>query len=239
MLTTCIIIVFVLNYKHHVDAIPICREKDKEPLKSTIGSVSLSEYYQEWSYSNPDSGKEQTKNNEREQPDFAECNDLEILKRSVTHQYNEAAKKVEEFYVNVKETLKNEQAKVREAVVKHQSKTEEFFRILDIDIKDQLDTACECESQLTNALERLKSGDSSALAVLEENQDRLISLEKENGRLELCVQREDRKIPKSSESLSTSQRVQEDLKNLLKVEIKTKQTNTDNPDDVYDTYTLI
>ena len=164
---------------------------------------------------------------------------LRNLKRSVTQQYNEAAKKVEEFYVNVKETLKNEQANVREAVVKHQSKTEEFFRILDIDIKDQLDTAYECESQLTNALERLKSGDSSALAVLEENQDRITSLEKENVRLEHCVQREDSKIPKSSESLSTSQRVQEDLKNLLKVEIKTKQTNTENPDDVYDTYTLI
>ena len=220
-----IIIVFVLNYKHHVDVIPMSQEKDKEPLKSKSGSAVLSDYYDEWSC-NPDSGNEQTQNNEREQADFAECNDLEILKRSVTQQYNQAAKKVEEFYVNVKETLKNEQAKVREAVVKHQSKTEEFFRILDIDIKDQLDTACECESQLTNALERLKSGDSSALAVLEENQDRLISLEKENGRLELCVQREDRKIPRSSESLSTSQRVQEDLKNLLKVEIETKQTNT-------------
>ena len=228
----------MLHYKHHVDAIPISWEKDKEPLKSTIGSVLLSDYYEEWSC-DPDSGKEQTQNNGREQPDFAECNDLEILKRSVTHQYNQAAKKVEQFYVNVKENLKNEQSKVREAVVKHQSKTEEFFRNLDIDIKDQLDTACECESQLTDALERLKSGDSSALAVLEENQDRLISLEKENGRLEICVQREDRKIPKSSESLSTSQRVQEDLKNLLKVEIETKQTNTDNLDDVDDPYTLI
>ena len=221
-------IVFVLHYKHHIDAIPISREKDKQPLESTIRRVSLSEHYVVCSYSNPDSG---------EQPNFAELN--EILKRSVTHQYNQAAKKVEEFYVNVKENLINEQSKVREAVVKHQSRTEEFFRNLDIDIKDQLDTACECESQLINALERLKSGDSSALAVIEENQDRITSLEKENIRLELCVQREDSKIPMSSESLSTSQRVQEDLKNLLKVEIETKQTNTDNPDDVDDTYTLI
>ena len=227
--------VFVLHYKykHHVDAIPISGQKDEQPLESTFGRVSLSKHYVVRSYGNPESGKEQTK-----KPDLPECNYLEILKRSVTRQYNEAAKKVEEFYVNVKENLINEQSKVKEAVVKHQSGTEEFFRNLDIDIKDQLDTARECESQLTNALERLKSGDSSALAVIEENQDRITSLEKKNDRLELCFQREDSKIPMSSESLSTSQRVQEDLKNLLKVEINTKQTSNDNPDDVDDTYTL-
>ena len=224
----------MLHYKHHVDAIPISREKDEQPLESAIERVSLSKHYVVRSYCNPNSGKEQTK-----KPDFPECNYLEILKRSVTQQYNEAAKKVEQFYVNVEETLKNEQGKVREAVVKHQIKTEEFYRNLDIDIKSQLDTARECESQLTNALERLKSGDSLALAVIEENQDRITSLEKENVRLELCVQREDSKIPKSSESLSTSHRVQEDLKNLLKIEINTKQTSNNNPDDVDDTYTLI
>ena len=195
-------IVFVLPYKHHVDA--ISGQKDKQPLESTIGRVPLSKHYVVRSYSNPDSAKEQTKNNGREQPDFAECNYSECLKKLVTHQYNEAAKKVEEFYVNVKENLNNEQSKVRKAVVKHQSETEKFFRNLDINIKHQLDTGRECESQLTNALERLKSGDSSALAVIKKIQDRITSLEKENVRLELCVQREDSKIPMSSESLSTS-----------------------------------
>ena len=145
---------------------------------------------------------------------------LDTLQMKTTTEYNSVMKTVEKFHFDVQHELRTQQ----DATTKQLSKqnlaaiemTNSLFTRMDVFTQGTESL----ETELQHSLERLEVGDSLALATLERAQRDCIKMEGEIQKIEKDLAKYQQTIPTSVNSLSTSERVLQDLQAILKVQMK-------------------
>ena len=145
---------------------------------------------------------------------------LDTLKMKTTTAYNSAMKTVEKFHFDIQHALRTEQDATTKSLHKQNLVANEttncLFTRMDVLTKE----TTSLETELQHSLERLEVGDSLALATLERAQRDCIKMEGEIQKIEKDLAKYQQTIPTSVNSLSTSERVLQDLQAILKVQMK-------------------
>ena len=162
-----------------------------------------------------------------------ELKTLDTLKVKTTTEYNSVVKKVEEFNFDVQHALRKEQDAITKKLSKQNLVANEMINSL-LTCMDVLTQEAESlETELQHSLERLEVGDSLALATLERAQKDYNKMEGEIQKIEKDLARCQQKIPTSVNSLSTSERVLQDMQAILKVQMKVIMDEDENDEDLY------
>ena len=156
-----------------------------------------------------------------------ELKTLDTLKMKTTTEYNSVVKKVGKFHFDVQHALRKEQDATTKKLSKQNLKSVEMTNSL-LTRMDVLTQGTESlETELQHSLEKLEVGDSLALATLERAQKDYIKLEEEIQKIEKDLTRCQQTIPTSVNSLSTSERVLQDMQAIFKVQMKVKVDEDD------------
>ena len=149
-----------------------------------------------------------------------ELKTLDTLQMKTTAAYNSVMKTVEKFHFDVQHELRKEQDATTKQLSKQNLTADKMTNSLltHMDVFTQRTESLETELQ--HSLERLEVGDSLALATLERAQRDYNKMEEEIQKVEKDLARCQQKIPTSVNSLSTSERVLQDLQAILKVQMK-------------------
>ena len=160
-----------------------------------------------------------------------ELQTLDTLKLKTTTEYNSVENTVEEFHFDVQHELRTEQVATTKKLSKQKQvageTTNSLLTRMDLLTKE----TTSLETELQHSLGRLEVGDSLGLKTLERAERDYIKMEGEIQRIERDLARCQQKIPTSVNSLSTSERVLQDLQAILKVQ--TKVTTDEDDEDLY------
>ena len=152
-----------------------------------------------------------------------ELKTLGTSQMKTTTDYNSVMKTVEEFHFEVQHALRTEQDATTKKLSRQNLAAGEMTNSL-LTCMDVLTQGTESlETELQHSLERLEVGDSLALATLERAQMDCIKMEGELQKIERRLARFQQTIPTSVNSLSTSERVLQDLQAKLEVQMKDMQ----------------
>ena len=162
-----------------------------------------------------------------------ELKTLDTLKMKTTTEYNSVVKTVEEFHFDIQHELRTEQDATTKKLSKQNLAADEMTNSL-LTRMDVLTQETESlETELQHSLGRLEVGDSLALATLERAQKDYIKMEGKIQKIEKDLARCQQKIPTSVNSLSTSERVLQDMQAILKVQMKVIIDEDDDDEDLY------
>ena len=154
---------------------------------------------------------------------------LEKLKRTTTVEHNTAARNVDLFHHQVQEALSNEQLDTKKTLTDYKRRMDRHKDANGKDIEELLEKTTELQKSLHKAVSKLKIGDSTALSTIEKVDDEFVDIEKLLRQLEKNIDRYQRHTHRvqSSSSTSTGDRVLQDLKANITININVSGTVDD------------
>ena len=160
---------------------------------------------------------------------------LDNLKRTTIVEHNTAARNVETFHFQVQEALSNERTGTEKTLTEYKRKMDKHGDDYEKDLEDLLERTTELEKNLQKVIAKLKIGDSTAFSMGTVDEE-FVKLEKQFGHLEKKVDKYQRFTQRvhSYTSMSTSDRVLQDLQTNIKINI-----NVSGASDDEDTYELV
>ena len=162
-----------------------------------------------------------------------ELKTLGTLRLKTTTEFTSAMKTVEEFHFDIQHAVRKEQDAATKKLSKQNLAVGEMTNFLLTRMDVLTKEIISLETELLHSLGRLEGGDSLALATFERAQKDCIKMEGEIQKIEKDLARFQQTIPTSVNSLSTSERVLQNMQAILKVQMKVIMDEDDNDEDLY------
>ena len=149
---------------------------------------------------------------------------LTKLKTTTITEYNAAATKIEEHHQEIERALNKESLKAKKTLTDYKEKLDRYGNEYEKDVTELIERTTKQQKNLKEAISSIEQGHSISLAAIKKAEEEMSELEKLNYRLEKHYAKYQKWLPQSSNSLSSSTNVLQDLQAIVTVHINVTGT---------------